>query len=214
MTLVGEKDDAGTLPAIIASLKNDFSSLSALIRTLGPPATCGGGDITIRAHYLPFRNGKPMTGELLDEIRSYICNFAMSRTEIAKVHELAETATHQQRLIAYTKLRDDAADLFMKAQKSTNRNGECGELLLYLLVEWILEAPQVLAKMSLKTNASMPIHGSDGIHVRYDSLSESLIFFWGEAKFHATIGGALDSALTSIVSTLKCEVDPKSWTGS
>jgi hypothetical protein len=49
----------------------------------------------------------------------------------------------------------------------------------------------------------MPIHGSDGIHVRYDGSSDSLTFFWGEAKFHATIGGALDSALTSISSTLK-----------
>ena len=177
--------------------------LSALIKTLGPPVTCNEGRVTIRAHYLPFRNGKPRTGELLDVIRGYICNFALSRAEIEAVHKQALTATPQERMIAYNKLRDEAADLFIRAQKSTNRNGECGELLLYLLTEWILEAPQVMAKMSLKTNAQMPVHGSDGIHIKYDEASDSLIFLWGEAKLHATVGGAIASAVESIASTLE-----------
>jgi hypothetical protein len=188
---------------MIASLKTDFSQLGGLIKTLGKPGHCGGGNVTIRAHYVPFRNGKPMIGELLDVIRSYICNFAMSRAEIDAVHQKAAAGTPQQRMIAYNKLRDDAADLFIKAQKSTGRNGECGELLLYLLTEWILEAPQIMAKMSLKTNSQMPIHGSDGIHVKYDKNSDRLVFFWGEAKLHATVGGAIASAVASIASTLE-----------
>jgi Cap4 SAVED domain len=203
LTTSAAKDETLSLSALVASLQNDFSSLGALIKTLGQPAQCLGGNVTIRAHYLPFRNGKPRVGELLDEIRSYICNFAMHRAEIEKVHTSVANATDQERLIAYMKLRDEAADLFIKAQKSTSRNGECGELLLYLLTEWILEAPQIMAKMSLKTNASMPVHGSDGIHVKYDPASDTLIFFWGEAKLHSTVSGAIASAVTSIASTLK-----------
>ena len=159
--------------------------------------------MTLRAHYLPFREAKPMTGELLDHVRSYICNFALSRSEINETHEYAKSANLQQRLIAYNKLRDQASDLFIKAQKSTNRNGECGELLLYLLIEWLLEAPQIVAKMPLKTNGQMPVHGSDGIHVKYDAATDSLMFIWGEAKLHSKIANALGSAVSSVADTLK-----------
>jgi hypothetical protein len=198
-----KQDDVLSLGDMVASLKNNFSILSALIKTLAPSTTCGGGHITIRAHYLPFRNGKPRVGELLDVIRGYICNFAMSRAEIDSVHQKVSAMTPQERMVAYNKLRDDAADLFIKAQISTNRNGECGELLLYLLTEWILDAPQILAKMSMKTNASMPVHGSDGIHIKYDEALDKLIFFWGEAKLHATVNGAMASAVSSIANTLQ-----------
>jgi len=202
VTLEPEKKHALSLGEI-ASLKNDFSQLGGLIKTVGAPGNCSGGNVTIRSHYLPFRNGKPMTGELLDVIRGYICNFAMSRAEIEAVHQKAALGTPQQRMLAYNKLRDDAADLFIKAQKSTGRNGECGELLLYLLTEWVLEAPQIMAKMSLKTNSQMPVHGSDGIHVKYDADSDRLVFFWGEAKLYAAVGGAITSAVNSIASTLE-----------
>ncbi|MDQ8730681.1 DUF1837 domain-containing protein [Bradyrhizobium sp. LHD-71] len=191
------------MDALVASLQGDFTSLSKFIRSLGPPAPCGDGDVVIRGHYLPFRGGKPRLGELLDHIRSYICNFALSRAEIQAVHSSVNSMSEQERLLAYVKLRDEAADLFIRAQRSTHRNGECGELLLYLFTEWILEAPQILAKMALKTNASMPVHGSDGIHIKYDPTCDSLIFFWGEAKLHSTVGGALRSAVESIASTLK-----------
>jgi len=197
-----EPDASDPLSSTVAALTNDFGHLSAIIKTLGSPKVCG-EQVTIRAHYLPFRNGKPMSGELLDEIRLYICNFAMSRAEIDAAHAKAATASPQERLIIYNKLREDAADLFIKAQKSTARNGECGELLLYLLTEWILEAPQIMAKMSLKTNAQMPVHGSDGIHVKYDIATDNLVFFWGEAKLHKTVKSGLTSAVDSIAGTLK-----------
>jgi hypothetical protein len=203
LTAQTSQHDAVSLEELVASLQGDFSSLSKFIRSLNPPIVCNGGDVTIRGHYLPFRGGKPRLGEMLDHIRTYICNFALSRSEIQAVHSNVSSASDQDKLLAYVKLRDEAADLFIKAQKSTNRNGECGELLLYLLTEWVLGAPQILAKMPLKTNASMPVHGSDGIHLKYDPASDSLIFFWGEAKMHSTVSGALGSAVDSIVSTLK-----------
>jgi hypothetical protein len=193
----------GTLSETIALLNTDFGELSALIRTCSHQIKMADSNIILRVHYLPFRNGRPMTGELLDHIRSYICNFALSRSEIRQTHEAVKGLTAQQTLIAYNKLRDTAADLFIKAQKSTNRNGECGELLLYLLIEWILDAPQIVAKMALKTNGQMPVHGSDGIHIKYDEASDRLIFLWGEAKLHAKIDDALASAIESISNTIK-----------
>lgn len=191
------------LAEMISSLGTDFSALKSLIKTAGSPIVCGNGNVSVRAHYLPFKNGKPQVGELLDAIRAYICNFAISREEINEVHASVANSTPQQKLEAYVRLRDAAADLFIKAQKSTKRNGECGELILYLLTEWVLEAPQVLAKMSLKTSSQMPIHGSDGIHVRFDKAKNRLKFYWGEAKFHASISSAIGSAVDSIASAIE-----------
>ncbi|WP_211103575.1 DUF1837 domain-containing protein [Azospirillum sp. TSA2s] len=82
--------------------------------------------------------------------------------------------------------------------QSSQRTGEAGELLLYLLTEWILGAPQIIAKMSLKTSAQMPVHGSDGIHVRFDAKTRRLILYSGEAKFYSDIGQAIKSAVASI----------------
>jgi superfamily II helicase len=66
VTIPSQKTGSLSLSDMIASLKNDFSQLNTLIKSLGTPGVCSGGNVTIRAHYLPFRNGKPMTGELLD----------------------------------------------------------------------------------------------------------------------------------------------------
>jgi hypothetical protein len=191
------------LADIIASLSTDFSELKHVIRTLGSPSKGVVPGVSIRIHYLPFSEGKARIGELLDTVRAYICNFALSRAEIHEVHRSVASASQQERLVAYTRLSTLASDLFIKAQKSTGRNGECGELLLYLLTEWVLGAPQLLAKMSLKTSGQMPVHGSDGIHVKYDSDKDRLIFYWGEAKVHKSVNSAIKAAVDSIATTLK-----------
>jgi len=91
-----------------------------------------------------------------------------------------------------------ARRLFIKTRVATGRSGEAGELLLYLLTEWMLAAPQLIAKMNLKTNSQMPVHGSDGIHIRYDEVEQTLLLFWGEAKVHQSIKKAIGAAATSM----------------
>lgn len=193
------------LTQIIAGLSSDYSALGNLIRRLDHQVECEYKHVTVRAYYLPFRNGQPMVGELLDQIRTYICNFALNRADVNEAHAAAKGLTDQKRLEVYIKLRDAAADTFIKAHKDTNRNGECGELLLYLLTEWALGAPQILAKMPFKTSAQMPVHGSDGIHVRYDETTDKLHFIWGEAKLHASVSGAIASAIASISEAIQYE---------
>ena len=100
-------------------------------------------------------------------------------------------------------LESRARALFIKANQTTNRNGEAGELLLYLLTEWILGAPQLIAKMALKTNPNMPVHGADGVHVRYRESDKKLLLYWGESKLYADVGEAITAAAKSISEALK-----------
>lgn len=102
-------------------------------------------------------------------------------------------------------LEQEAISLFKKAQKATNRNGEAGELLLYLLTEWILDAPQILAKMELKTNRQMPVHGADGVHLRYCQKSKRLLMYWGESKLYKNVDQAIQEAVSSIADALTHE---------
>lgn len=102
-----------------------------------------------------------------------------------------------------SQLSESAKALFKRANEATNRNGEAGELLLYLLTEWILDAPQLVAKMSLKTNREMPIHGSDGIHVRYSAEQSRLLLYWGESKLYSDVGDAITAAISSIAEALE-----------
>jgi hypothetical protein len=117
--------------------------------------------------------------------------------------EKMETAFERHQAIA--RLEQEARSLFIRARKSSKRTGEAGELLLYLLTEWLLDAPQIIAKMSLKTSAQMPVYGSDGVHVRFDSNSKHLIFYSGEAKLHKNLADAMASAVTSIQSATSRE---------
>ena len=66
-----------------------------------------------------------------------------------------------------------------------------------------LKAPQILAKMGLKTNRDMPVHGSDGIHIGYAREKGSLCFYWGEAKLFDDVNTAISRAATSIKTALK-----------
>lgn len=197
--------DGGTaeLATAISVITKDHSKLAPLLRTLSHSVGCGHPEVNIRAHYLPFRNGKPITGELIEVVSRYITHFALPRTDIERAHASAEACTDpDEKLLIYNALRNEAADTFIKAQKATNRNGEAGELILYLLIEWLLEAPQVLAKMGLKTSGEMPVHGSDGIHIKFDELNNELVLIWGESKLHKTIEGAIASAIGSISDSL------------
>ena len=166
----------------LALMRRDYSSLRVRIRTLEHTTKAAYPAVTIRAHYPSLRGGQPTIGELIDLLLTYIVPFALTRRECDAVKEQYGKVDAD----TYDRLRDtirkDAIELFKKVSKRLNRNGEGGELLLYLLTEWVLEAPQIIAKMPLKTNSNMPVHGSDGIHVKLCSTSGKLMFIWGESK--------------------------------
>lgn len=208
MSLEGETDASTSsligkaeAQAIIAALASDHN-LDARLRTVTKTPSSKRPDVAVHAHYFPLRNGKPTMEEFVDRVLlKKLAKFCLPGSEIRKAKSRFATLTEDEIIEEGADLLNRAIDLFKKANKNTNRNGEFGEVIAYLLIESVLKAPQLVAKMSLKTSAQMPVHGSDGIHFNLDD-GGNLRLFWGEAKCHASVSAAIDSAAESIAENL------------
>jgi hypothetical protein len=140
---------------------------------------------TARFHHLKLdANGRPRWEDLAKNLGNHILYYCFStrrRSEARNDVELME-------------LRREARQFF----RDKSRAGEAGEMLLYFLLEAVLRAPQVVAKISLKTNPSMETFGSDGIHMRWHEADGVLDLFFGEAKLYRNLGRAATEAVRSI----------------
>ena len=153
-----------------------------------------GSKISGRFFYVMFRDSKPTVDDLVTIAHARLVNFVMPRERIEEVQ--AQLLENPGVMDPWVMLATEARDLFIKTDQETGRSGELGELLLYMLIEWVLKAPIVACKMYLKTAQQMPVHGVDGIHLGYES--DKLIMHWGESKLHQTLPSALDDISTSI----------------
>lgn len=182
----------------IGLLLGDFSKLAPRIRHLDFDTTACSERIGVRCSYIAFRDGQPTFDDFINTISDHIIPFSLPRREI----RVAQTEIAEGDLVAagrtMSQLTEKARSLFIKAKKGSHRSGEAGEIVLYILTEWLLQAPQIVSKMYLKTNNQMPVYGTDGIHAKYDNQTKKLHLYWGESKAHATISSALSSALDSI----------------
>ena len=85
-----------------------------------------------------------------------------------------------------------------KQVREYSKSGEAGEILLYFLLETVLRAPQMVAKIELKTNPKFETLGSDGIHMRWNSDDKLIDIYFGEAKLYQSIYSALDEVFESL----------------
>lgn len=144
-----------------------------------------GVDCNLRLHYVRFdANKDPMFDVLAEALFHHITLYCLS------ARRRRDDPTEQSNI----KLMADARALFRQHPYS----GETGELLLYFLLETVLGAPQVVCKMELKTNRNEEVKGGDGIHVRWDKPSDTLIVYLGEAKLYASFRTAMKEAFDSI----------------
>lgn len=148
----------------------------------------------LRFHYIKFDgNGMPMVKALACKLYEYIIDYCIS------ARERSDTLTSQQSMI----LSKQARDLFRHpdvTDNSPDKTGEAGETLLFFLMEAVLGAPQLVAKMELKTNSNDEVKGSDGIHIKWNEHDKLVDFYFGESKLYKQVSNALDEALKSISS--------------
>ncbi|MBW3569499.1 MAG: DUF1837 domain-containing protein [Gemmatimonadetes bacterium] len=196
---------------LLNAIKGNYVGLDARIRTV--PYDWREDDLQVAGsfHYLAFRDGQPTEDEFVNFIYWKIVPFCIPRKERRKKWELAE-ATHDERYMH--ELTDQARHLFIKARakakakaeregrEAQSTTGEPGELILFILLEGILKAPQIACKMYLKTSEDMPVHGSDSVHLARGSTPGSVRVIWGESKLYQQFASALDEICSSIAGFL------------
>ncbi|MGX0967462.1 hypothetical protein AB7M63_007911 [Bradyrhizobium japonicum] len=187
----------------IKALAEGHGDLSARIRTVKHSAKSKDGLIKLHANFPAFRMGHPTIEEFVSLLSHKLVPFCLHRKYIDEIQGTWKKSPPAKIQQSAVELQQKAIDLFKRAQKNTNRNGEFGELIAYLLIESALKAPQFVAKMSLKTSSQMPVHGSDGIHLGYDDSTGELRLYWGEAKCYSSVQEAINKAAASVAENLQ-----------
>lgn len=143
-----------------------------------PPAA------TIRLHYVrPDASGEPRFRELAQLLAKYITFYCFTA---ARRKDLTEFERNEM----YIRARD----LFRHAANS----GQVGELLIYFLLEAVLNAPQALKKMPMTTNPNEERKGSDGVHLLWHSNDQVLELVFAESKIWSSFSGGLTDAFISM----------------
>lgn len=155
-----------------------------------------GTRVTGHFHYISFRDGQPTLHELVDYLFDQIVHFCIPRKAIEEAIQETTRTGHVRHVQA---LVEQARHLFQRAQASSTKKssqGEPAELILFLLLECVLNAPQVACKMYLKTSENMVVHGSDGIHI--GGSRDALTLYWGESKLYQQASAACDKVMESV----------------
>lgn len=162
-----------------------------------------GVDVNLHFKYLKFDpNGNPKIDLLVNTLINYATHYCFSSQKRDANNDEFEK----------NKLMNEAKKLFRKWKEeditddNLPKSGEVGEMILWLMMEVVLKAPQVVAKMDLKTNPNLEVFGSDGIYLDI-SEEDILNIYFGEAKLYNNISKALDSAFQSIEDFHKKSMD-------
>lgn len=185
-----------TLPEqLLSAVKGIYTGLDVRIREVAYGYSKSGLSINGNFYYLSFKNGVPTAAEFAEYVYHRIIPYCLPR-KLRAEKDAQYVATKDPRFIH--ELTDQAKNLFIKAKKSQSKSGEPGEVILFILLEAILSAPQIVCKMYLKTSEQMPVHGSDGVHLGVSTKAGALRLYWGESKLYGEIAKAFDDIFESI----------------
>jgi hypothetical protein len=168
------------------------TALAGLLHDVESHVVVDGTQVTAHCHCLQLDgNGRPRTEDLVRVIAEHVLDYAIPRSQIREADEEYQRTKSTQKIV---RLADEARSLFTDLEQS----GEGGELLLFALAEEILQLPQLICKMSLKTNARMHVHGADGLHACAEPKTGKLLLYWGESKIYGDVTAAVRECLASI----------------
>lgn len=187
------QDDS--LEQILSSLKGVYDGIGARLKHVDYNWTDTQLKVSGSFYYLAFAAGSPTVDEFAKFVYWRIVPFCIPR-KIIKEKRQKYFDTGDERYIH--ELTDQARNLFVRALKSLDTSGEPGEVVLFILLEAFLKAPQIACKMYLKTSEQVPVHGSDSIHVTRGSIDGSICLVWGESKIYQALAKALDNVCESL----------------
>lgn len=180
------------LPPLEGYLSKATESYVTCLDSIGDEAV-DGVQATARFHHLKIDpvSGKPMFRELAKLLAAQLVNFSFNSRRVA-----AAVQPHELQL-----LHQDARDLLRESATS----GEPGEILAYFLIEAVLGAPQMIAKLELKTNTNLETFGADGVHIRWNEADEMLEVICAESKLEDQPSDAISHCAKSVAGFHKNE---------
>jgi len=204
----------------LTGLLGNYKSLKSSLKILVYKPPLANKQITVHFYYPAFSKakGEVLLSNFVTEITKFLIDFCLPADELIRLKDkyTKKTINKPKYEDCLRSLDKKAKRLFIQASPDADRTGESGELLLFILIEWMLGATQILAKMSLKTSPEMPIHGADAVHCKYIEATDSLYFYFGESKLYKRVSQALREAINSITESLnpdkmKHELDLVCW---
>jgi hypothetical protein len=172
--------------------RGSHTALDGLLHAVESHELVEATKVTAHCHCLKLDgNGRPRTEDLVNVIAEHVIDYVIPRRAIREAFDDYQRTRSSQKI---ARLTEQAKALFTDIETS----GEGGELLLFALAERLLQLPQLICKMSLKTNTQMHVHGADGLHAGVDPGTGRLLLYWGESKIHADVTAAVRACMASI----------------
>ena len=175
-----DKAQETDIKSALAALQNPCDLDSILICAVPhDQPTEGPGPRTGLLH-LRFREDLPLVDDLARVLFEQCVYYALPRRKRLELQE--QVANDISKAIRITTL---VRDVFIEFNvRHPARASELGEVLAYCIAQRHLSAPQVAAKMALKTASNMPVHGLDGVHASFENGALTVYFL--EAKLAGT----------------------------
>jgi len=138
--------------------------------------------------HVRFREDKADVEKLANYLWRCAPNYSLSRRRREGLRtQMAEAPPGDLSLV--TLVSTTVRDAFLEFNEAhPHRSSEVGELLAYCIALEQLGAAQLLAKMALKTNNNMPVHGLDGIHGTVEDGWLTLYFLESKLSSSANSG--------------------------
>lgn len=147
--------------------------------------------VNVHLVYVKYEEDEICTHSFLQYIkRQILVKFVISCREVRKQYE--RRGAHIADKVLFEKA-------LRKFSQSTAK-GKIGELLLFMFIEVLLDAPKILSKISSLDDSNIHVKGADAVHAQY--VDGDLILFLGESKLHKSYSNACGAAVTSLQDTL------------
>lgn len=158
------------------------------------------GDISLRPKvalmFTRFKEDIPNIPALGNYLCKQAVKYAIPRKKRNKLHDEIRAAA-QGDLSDVPDIMRVVRDSFIEFRtKYPSRASEVGEVLAYCLAVNVLGAPQMAAKMALKTSSNMPVYGLDGIHALFAGNVMTIYFL--ESKLTKTAASGIRDFASSV----------------
>jgi len=170
----------------LSALKNPCDLDAILICTVPHDQPAEGEGPRTGLLHPRFREDLPLVDDLARVLVEQCVYYALPRRKRLELHEqVANDVSKAVRIAALVR------DVFIDFNaRHPSRASELGEVLAYCIVQRHLSAPQVAAKMALKTAVNMPFHGLDGVHAAFENGALTVYFLEAKLAGAARTGAA------------------------